>query len=392
MAENVVLRGIPQSEFQERVRKIQEKLIEHNFDAYLVHSNEADQGNVRYLSDYWPVFESAGVLIPREGEPVLLIGPESEPFARERSKIKNIRKLLAYRESAEPEYPGLKLSTFRDVLDEVFRGKGIARLALGDYAILPMPVFEGIREALGPKGEIVRAEWIIAEMRMIKSEDEIALMREAHRISALALGDALKVMKPGMRETEVVGVLHEAMYRYGAESEAFPNYVFGGRKTKSAINRAGSERLKEGKVIQLCVGARFGGYASSIGRPVFFGKMPGELRKRIQFGLDAHRKTLEWIREGEEAGNIAIKFYEYFKDHGYAANYLYGPCHGTGILEVEKPWVERNSKYRLKKNMAFMADTFFTAEEYGFRWEVGFRVTEDGCEVFSDVPSEIIEL
>jgi Xaa-Pro aminopeptidase len=182
------------------------------------------------------------------------------------------------------------------------------------------------------------------------------------------------------------------MYRLGAESEAFPNYVFGGKKTRSAINRAGHDRLKEGEVIQFCVGARFGGYASSIGRPVFFGKMPGDIRKRIQFGLDAHRKTLEWIREGVEAKDIAIKFYEYFKDHGYAANYLYGPCHGTGILEVEKPWVERNSQYRLKKNMAFMADTFFTTPEYGFRWEVGFRVTEDGCEVFSDVRNEIIEL
>ncbi|MGQ9622319.1 MAG: M24 family metallopeptidase [Candidatus Caldatribacteriaceae bacterium] len=347
---------------------------------------------MRYLSDYWPVFESAGVLIPREGEAVLLIGPESEPFARERSKAKNIQKLLAYRESAEPEYPELEFSTFRDVFDEVSQGRGIRRLALGDYAILPVPVLEGIKEALGPEGEIIRAEWIITEMRMIKSENEIALIREAHRISALALEEVLKVLKPGMRETEVVGLLHEAMYRLGAESEAFPNYVFGGRKTRSAINRVGHDRLKEDEVIQFCVGARFGGYASSIGRPVFFGKMPGDIRKSIQFGLDAHRRTLEWIREGVEAKDIAIKFYEYFRDHGYAANYLYGPCHGTGILEVEKPWVERNSQYWLKKNMTFMADTFFTAREYGFRWEVGFRVTEDGCEVFSDVRNEIIRL
>ncbi|MBC7218217.1 MAG: aminopeptidase P family protein [Candidatus Caldatribacterium sp.] len=392
MEESTVLWGIPESEFRERVERIQEKLVEHDFDAYLVHSNEADQGNVRYLSDYWPVFESAGVLVPKEGEPVLLVGPESEPFARERSKIPKIRKLLAYRESAEPEYPELELSTFRDVFDEVSGGRGIKRLALGDYAILPVPVLEGIREALGPGGEIVRAEWIITEMRMIKSENEIALMREAHRISALALEEVLGILKPGMRETEVVGLLHEAMYRLGAESEAFPVYVFGGKKTKSAINRAGSDRLREGEVIQICVGARFGGYASSIGRPIFFGKMPDDVRKRIQFGLDAHRKTLEWVREGVEARDIAVKFYKYFQDHGYAANYLYGPCHGTGILEVEKPWVERNSQYRLKKNMTFMADTFFTAEEYGFRWEVGFRVTEDGCEVFAEVPNEVIEL
>jgi hypothetical protein len=51
-------------------------------DAIVVHSNEADPGNVRYSSDYWPVFESAGVVVPRDGEPILLVGPESETYAR----------------------------------------------------------------------------------------------------------------------------------------------------------------------------------------------------------------------------------------------------------------------------------------------------------------------
>lgn len=387
-----MLKGIPESEFQERVRRIQEKLWEHNFDAYLVHSNEADQGNVRYLSDYWPLFESAGVIIPREGEPILLVGPESETFAEERSKIRKIRKLLAYREPADPEYPEIEVCTFRDVFDEISGGKGIQRLALGDYTVLPMPVFEGIREALGDKGEIIRAEWIIAELRSVKSENEIALLREAHRISGLALEDVLHRIRPGMTEREVLGVVYESMYRHGAECEAFPNYVFGGRKTRNAIGRATDEPLKEGELIQLCIGARFGGYASSVGRPIIFGKMPEEMRRRVQFGLDAHRKTLEWVREGVIAREVAIKFYEYFTEHGYAANYLYGPCHGTGIIEVEKPWVEKTSDYPLRENMTFMADTFFTSREYGFRWEDGFRVTREGYELFSSTHWEIIEL
>jgi len=386
------LRGIPESEFQERIRRIQEKLEEHNFDAYLVHSNEADQGNVRYLSDYWPLFESAGVIIPREGEPILLVGPESETFARERSKIRKVRKLLEYREPADPEYPEIAVSTFRDIFDEVSGGKGVRRLALGDYTILPMPVVEGIKEALGEKGEIVRAEWIIAELRSVKSANEVALLREAHRISELVLEDVLHRIRPGMTEREVLGVVYESMYRHGAECEAFPNYVFGGKKTRNAIGRATDEPLREGELIQLCIGARFGGYASSVGRPIIFGKMPEEIRKRVQFGLDAHRKTLEWIREGVIAGEVAVKFYEYFVEHGYAANYLYGPCHGTGIIEVEKPWMEKTSSYPLQENMTFMADTFFTSEEYGFRWEDGFRVTKGGVELFSSAHWEILEL
>ncbi len=387
-----MLKAIPESEFQERIKKIQEKLWEHNFDAYLVHSNEADQGNVRYLSDHWPVFESAGVIVPKEGEPILLIGPEAESFAKERSKIRKVRKLLEYREAADPEYPDIEVSTFEEIFDEISGGKGIRRLALGDYTILPVPVLEGVRKALGKEGEIVRAEWIIAELRSIKSENEIALLQEAHRISELVLEDVLRCIRPGMTERETLGIVYESMYRHGAESEAFPNYVFGGKRTRNAIDRATDRPLKEGELIQLCIGARFGGYASSVGRPIIFGKMPEEMRKRVQFGLDAHRKTLEWIQEGVIAKDVAMKYYEYFLQHGYAANYLYGPCHGTGIIEVEKPWMEKTSNYPLKENMTFMADTFFTSEEYGFRWEDGFRVTKDGVELFSSVRWEIIEL
>jgi len=383
---------LPDSEFKDRIRRVQEKLVENDFDAYLVHCNEADQANVRYLSDHWPIFETAGVIVPKEGEPTLLIGPEAEPFARDRSRISRIRTMVEYRESAEPDYPEIPVSSFSAVFDEVSGGGGIRRLALGDYTILPMPVWDGINEALGKKGEIVRAELIISDMRILKSEAEIAMIQEAHRISELALEDILERMKPGMTEKQAMGVVMEALYRHGAECEGFPNYVFGGKKTRNAIARATYDTIKEGEIIQLCIGARYGGYSSSVGRPVIFGRMPAEMKRHVQFGLDVHFKTYEWIREGVVASDVAKRYEEYFEQHGYGENYLYGPCHGTGIIEVEKPWMETTSDYLLSENMTFMADTFFTGEQYGFRWEDGFRVGMHGCEPFSGARSSIIEL
>ncbi|MCK5570213.1 MAG: aminopeptidase P family protein [Spirochaetes bacterium] len=382
---------LPDTEFKERINRVQEELKKNNFDAYLVHSNEADQANVRYLSDHWPIFETAGVIIPAEGDPILLIGPEAEPFAKDRSRIPEIRKLIEYRESAEPDYPDIPVSTFSDIFEEVSGGKEIKRLALGDYSILPMPVYDGITKALG-KGKIIRAEWILSNMRIKKTENEIAMIKEAHNISELTLKYTLEKMEPGMTEKEVLGIVYESMYSNGAECEGFPNYVFGGKKTRNAIARSTYDRLEKGQLIQLCIGARFGGYSSSVGRPVIFGKMHDEMRKHVEFGLEVHLKTYEWIREGVVAREVAIKYKEYFKGHGYEDVYLYGPCHGTGIIEVEKPWMETTSDYKLEENMTFMADTFFTTEDYGFRWEDGFRVTKDGCEPFSDALSEIIEL
>lgn len=387
-----MITDLPDSEFISRIERVQEQLGKNGYDAYLVHCNEADQANVRYLSDHWPIFETAGVLIPAQGEAILLIGPEAGPFAGDRSRIPKIRLMVEYRESAEPDYPGIPVSTFKQVFDEVSGGKGVRTLALGDYSILPMPVYDGIVNALGKRGKLVRAEWIISDMRTVKSELEIRMIREAHRISELALEETLSRIKPGMTEKQALGIVYEALYRHGAESEGFPNYVFGGRKTRNAIARATYDTLKEGEIIQLCIGARYGGYSSSVGRPVLFGKMPGEMKKHVLFGLDVHRKTYEWIKEGVVAKDVAVKYREYFREHGYEQFYLYGPCHGTGIIEVEKPWMETSSDYRLQENMTFMADTFFTTENYGFRWEDGLQVTRDGCKPFSSARSEIIEL
>ena len=98
--------SIPLSEYKERIVKVQAGMKKEGYDLLLAYGNEAEPQYVRYFSNYWPSFETAGVLIPAEGEPMLLIGPESYTYAADRTKIPEIRLLKAFRESSEPEYPG----------------------------------------------------------------------------------------------------------------------------------------------------------------------------------------------------------------------------------------------------------------------------------------------
>ena len=387
-----MIKEIPELEFNERILNVQKELKKRDLDALIIHSTESDFANVLYLSNHWPVFETAGVIIPKEGEAILLIGPEAEPFAQDRSKIKKIRKMIEYRESAEPEYPGIPLSSFSEIFDEISNGKGIKKLGLGDYTILPLPVFDGIKKALGNTAQIVRADDIIANLRAVKSENEIAMIRKAHEITETVLDEILGKIKPGLTEKQVVGMILESIYRNGAECEAFSQYIFSGEKTRHAISRTSYKVLEKDEMIQINIGARYGGYSSSIGRPVVIGKMSSEMKRIVQFGLDAHLKTYEWIKEGVLASEVAQKFINYYKLNGFEKYYLYGPCHGTGIIEVERPWMETNSNYYLKENMTFMADTFVTTPNYGLRWEDGFRVTKTGVETFSNKWLEVIEI
>jgi Xaa-Pro aminopeptidase len=380
---------IPRSEFQNRVKHVQAELARHGLDALLTFGGEAEPQFVRYLSDYWPAFETAGALVPVEGEPILLIGPESLTYAQSRSKIDKIRQILEYRESAEPEYPGKALDTFASVFDEVSGGRGVKRLGIVGYPVMTAPVYEALRKAMSG-AEMVRADDILIEMRKVKSQNELALIRQAFQISEQALEAVLNQIKPGMREVQVVGIAQEAMYRLGAEYEGHPLYVLSGRNSANAIGRPTQKKLEEGEIVQLNIGARVGGYSSSVGRPIVLGHMPDEVGKLLQMGLDAANKTMETMRAGVPARDVALTVQDYIRQRGYGDSILYGPCHGIGLMECEHPWIETNSDYVLQENYTFQVDSFLYTQNYGARWEDGVRVTQGGVEQFSSYRRELI--
>ena len=383
--------SIPKSEFQKRWATAQAKMAEMDLDVLIAHGDEADPSNVRYLSDYWPLFETGGVALGRTGDPVLLIGPETLTYAQDRSSIKDVMMLLHYRESAEPDYPGVELDTFADVFKKV-GGKEVKRIGIAGLPVMPVTVYEQIKKHAG-KAEIVRADDIIVDMRTVKSANELKCMREAFRISELATEYVLNNMKPGMTEQQIVGLAQAALYENGAEYEGHPTYVLSGKNSTHAIGRPSPKVIKEGELIQLNIGALVNGYSSSVGRPVCFGKMPAKMRELVAFGLDAHYKTAEFMKAGIPAAEVVIKFEEFVKAAGYGDYLLYGPCHSIGLMEVERPWMESSSKYPLQENMTFQIDTFlYITGKFGLRWENGVRVTKSGVEWLSDIRNEVIEL
>lgn len=381
--------AIPDNEFAERVRKVQERVRAEGLDALLVHSHEADFANVRYLSNYWPIFETAGVLVPAQGEACLIIGPESMTFARDRSKLPMIRRILEYRESADPDYPGVQLDTFASIFAEM--GLTPRHIGIAGMSLMPVTIYQALLRDIGD-AEIVKADDIITDLRVIKSEAELNCLREAFRVSTVALEQVLGEIRPGLTEQQVVGIAQRAMYESGAEYEGHPTYVLSGIASTHAIGRPSRRVLQKGDYVQLNIGARVEGYSASVGVPLCLGKMTAEQRRLTEVGLEAHFKTMEWMKAGVPASEVVYKFEDFVKAQGCGENLLYGPCHGLGMMEVERPWMESSSTYLLQENMTFQVDTFLYAETFGLRWENGVRVTAEGVEKFSDFEMRIIEL
>src|SRR5690554_2375546 len=381
---------IPKEEFLERIKKFQSNIKAAGLDACLVHGTESDMAHVRYLSEYWPTFETAAVFVPAEGEAVLLVGPESDLYASHRSFFKNIEKLIQYRESAEPDAPGMSFITYKDLVAK-YVPKGIKKLGIAGSAITSMPVYLGLKEQL-PGVELIKADMTLWPLRFVKSENELNAMRKAFKISELAVEAILNEIKPGMTELQVIGIAQREIYKHGGEYEGHSLYCFCGKSTNNAISRPTHNKIIENEVIQLNIGARVSGYSSSVGLPFSIGPLPERKKHLVEFGLEAHKKTIEMLRAGKPAGSVVRDYEAWVKERGFGQYLLYGPCHSIGMMEVERPWMESTSEYLLEENMTFQVDTFFYDKDFGLRWENGAIIKEGGAELMSSKFMKYIEL
>ena len=368
---------IPIKEYAERRAKAAKLIADEGFDVLVANSSDADASNVRYFSNFWPLFEMGGVAISPSGKSALMVGLESGEFAAGRSPMENIHKVRHYRETANPAYPGHAGSDFTDVFDSI-DVKNVKRIGVAGYLCTNMAMYEGLKAAY-PNAEIVNADHITTKLRAVKSPAELACLREGLRIGEIALEAMLKAAKPGMTELELTGIAINEIYANGAECEAHTIYSFGGKKTTNAISRATHRKLEKGDIVQINVGGKVDGYSPSVGRPICLGKMTDQQRSLIEYGKEMHYKTFELVQAGTVAKEVTIKYEEMVKAAGMEKYYLYGPCHGLGLMEVEQPWMESISEYTLETNMTFQADTFFHDKDFGLRWENGLRVSESGA-------------
>lgn len=375
---------IPQTEFVQRIENTRKVMEQHDIDLLLVFSTESEPAGVRYYSDYWPSFETSAVLIPANDEPALIIGPESLTFASARTKIERVIQMMDFRESSQPDYPGSKLPAW----DALFKEFKPARLGIAGWHMFPHTMMESLRSAAGDCA-IVCADEVVRRVSMKKSENELRCLREAARISELGFKAVLETIRPGMTEAQLAGIATGAMMQNGAESTGYPVWCCSGSNSNQAISRPTHRRVGEGEIIHFSVGAKVAGYSASIGRPVVLGNCPDKMRDFLQVGLDAQNMTIDLMRAGTQACDVAGKVHGYIREQGYGYSILYGPAHGCGQMECEYPFIETSSDFVLEENMVFMTDVFLADEEMGFRWEDGIIVKSGPAEELSNYKRQL---
>jgi Xaa-Pro aminopeptidase len=238
--------------------------------------------------------------------------------------------------------------------------------------------------------KFVKGSETVNALRAVKTEEEIALIAEAQRITAHAFEAGLSVLKTGVTEREVAAEIVYDMIRSGADECAFNPVVSFGAEAAKPHHAPGDARLEKGSGVLIDIGAKYGGYCADMTRTVFYGEPEPPLAKIYEVVLKAQSNILNHIKAGmtcHEADSLAR---EYIKSEGYGAFFGHGSGHGLGVKIHEEPNLSPGVQTILKSGMVVTAEPgIYVPGLGGVRIEDMARVTEGGAVNLTNVRKEL---
>jgi len=327
-----------QKEIERRYKNVRAHMEKAGLDALLVCGNQyaGFEGAVFYMSGFEIVHRYVYVLFPLEGEPTLVfprearwIGDKGKPWVKDH---------------VWPEVPG---QWIRDVVLERKWKK------LGVYGMNFVMAVRDYRELSNGSLELIPFDTQFDSARAVKSEEELAEVRDAMDIILDGFWALVKAYAPGKTEAEIMAPAVERFFARGAGPRMMNILLSGAHGEAEAFFKVPGKRIVEANDLLLysleVTGA--GGYWVEFSRPLLRGRPSATTQKMADAypaALEAARKLM---RTGELASNVHRVVAETFSKHGFTLGHLSGHSIGTTMLEY--PAIGAKSEVPLEENMIF---------------------------------------
>ena len=315
-------------------------------------------------------------LLPRQGEPTLIIHKLFEETTRRKSPIRDIR---TYADASTPT------ELIIDFFKEYNLRNGIIGVEMGEETRIGMPLdaYNRITKSI-PDSKFVDASDIIWRQRMVKSESEISFIRKSCEILDKAYQKTQEKIHKGMMELDVDRIHRENIVSLGAEKPGFvimnsspENYnVFTGAATTNI--------LREDNLLWIDSGAVYNGYWSDTNRNFAIGTLSDKQIRTYKITLEATKKLINLIKPGLRVCDIITSFNEYSKKMGLTSLSSAGRIgHSLGIIATEPPHLALYDKTILEPGMVVTPEPTVITDHGLYQTEVDVVITEDGCEQLS---------
>ena len=245
----------------------------------------------------------------------------------------------------------------------------------------------------GLTARLVPAQKLVNSLRAAKDAEEIALMRKAQEITDRAFDEICKFIQPGMTEQEIAARLQYDMLRFGAEKMSFDPIVVSGPNGSLPHGIPSSKQVRKGEFITMDFGCKYGGYCSDMTRTVALGEPTGEMKKVYQTVLEAQLAGIAVTRAGVPGKSIDAAARKVIADAGYGEYFGHGYGHSLGIEIHESPNANTRDNTLLPVGAVVSAEPgIYLPGKFGVRIEDVTILREDGCEILTKSPKELIIL
>ena len=218
---------------------------------------------------------------------------------------------------------------------------------------LTMERYQNLKDYLGDP-EIVDISSFTMSQRMIKSKEEIALIKSGAKIADIGAEAIVKEIKVGASEIDIAMVgrdaMEKAIAKYHPNSELRDTWVWfqSGINTDGAHNPVTTRKLKRGDILSLNTFPMISGYYTALERTLFVEEVDQASMKAWEANVKVHRHGLKLIKPGIKCSEVTAELNNLFSELGYLDRRTFGYGHSFGVLSH---YYGREGKLELREDI-----------------------------------------
>lgn len=391
---------LSQSEYQNRIQKIREELAKRQLNALYLTGDTS----ILYTTGFSHISTErpAALIVPLDGE-ITFMGPviERDHIKAAAPIIKRIHSYLDYPGETHP------MNLFAGWLKEIGLGNKSIGIdnpagASGRWGYTGPPISEKV-----PEAKFVKAKDIVESLRLIKSDEEITLIRESSKWATVAHRFLQKFTKPRLWDVEIslkasleasremkkkLGLQYEKTRSgFGSATAGFRGQVGEGSAIPHAISIR--RKIRKGDVLVTGAGADVGGYSAELERTMIMGKPTEKQEKYFEIMVKMQDAALDKFGPGVKCSDVDRATINAAREQGVADYLLHHTGHGIGLEGHEPPWLDQGNDELLRPGMVVSCEPGIYVPGFaGFRHSDTVLITKEGAELITSYPRDLRSL
>ncbi len=380
-------------EYQKRLMETKQQMEAQGIEVLLI----TDPANMNYLSGYdaWSFYVHQMVVIILDQPQPLWIGRHMDAAGAKSGTWLYDENVIDYPDYYVHSTTHHPMAFIADILKQIGQGNRRIGVEMDNYYFTAKAFSQLVRHL--PDAVFQDADLLVNHIRLIKSDQEIEYMRRAGKIVEQAMTKGITTVKPGGRQCDTAAELYYHMVagteQYGGDYPAIVPFLPTGENTAVPHLTWSDDRFQEGETVSIEIAGCYKRYHVPLARTVAIGKPNEKILTTASYVTEGLSEVLQRIAPGMTCEEVNGIWKQSIQRHGIVKEARLGYSVG---LNYPPDWGEHTASLRsgdktiLQPNMTFHLIPALWLEHFGIEISETIRITETGCETFTNYPREVI--